>query len=45
MTLAHSVVALSVDQRISFAVGGLALAILIGMLVALVAFGRGREHS
>jgi hypothetical protein len=39
------VVALAVDQRISFAIGGLALAILIGMLVALVAFGGGREHS
>jgi hypothetical protein len=47
MILAQSVavVALEVDQRISFAIGGLALFILLGMLAALAAFGGGREHS
>jgi uncharacterized protein (DUF2062 family) len=28
-----------------YAVGGIALAILLALLVALVAFGGGREHS
>jgi hypothetical protein len=28
-----------------YAVGGLALAILLGLLLALIAFGGGREHS
>ncbi len=28
-----------------YAVGGLALLILLGMLVALLSFGKGREHS
>jgi hypothetical protein len=47
MILAQSVavVALEVDQRISFAVGALALFILLGLLAALAAFGGGREHS
>jgi len=47
MILAHSaaVVALNVDQRISFGIGALALFILLGMLAALAAFGGGREHS
>jgi hypothetical protein len=47
MILAHSaaVAAFEVDQRISFAVGGTALLILLGLLVALAAFGGGREHS
>jgi hypothetical protein len=47
MILAQSaaVVAFELDQRISFAIGGLALFILLGMLAALVAFGGGREHS
>jgi hypothetical protein len=46
MSFAQSaVVALSVDQRISFAIGALALAILLGLMAALVAFGGGREHS
>jgi hypothetical protein len=46
MTLAQSaVVVLAVDQRISFAVGAVALAILLGLMGALVAFGGGREHS
>ena len=47
MILAQSVavVALEVDQKVSFAVGGLALFILLGMLAALAAFGGGREHS
>jgi hypothetical protein len=40
-----AVVALEVDQRVSFAVGGSALLILLGLLGALVAFGGGREHS
>jgi hypothetical protein len=40
-----AVVAFSVDQRISFGIGALALSILLGMLVALAAFGGGREHS
>jgi hypothetical protein len=37
--------ALAADQRISFAIGGLALLILVGLLGALIAFGGGREHS
>jgi hypothetical protein len=47
MILASSVgvLAQSVDQRISFAIGGASLFILIGLLVALAAFGGGREHS
>jgi len=47
MNLAQSlaVVALEVDQKDSFAVGGSALLILLGLLGALVAFGGGREHS
>jgi hypothetical protein len=47
MILAQSlaVVAFEVDQRVSWAVGGTALLILLGLLVALVAFGGGREHS
>ena len=39
------IVAMAADQRISFAIGGLALFILLGMLAALAAFGGGREHS
>jgi len=34
-----------VDQKISFGVGGLALGILLFLMIALVAFGGGREHS
>jgi hypothetical protein len=47
MIIAQSlaVAALEVDQRVSFAVGGSALLILLGLLGALVAFGGGREHS
>ena len=47
MILAQSlaVAAFEVDQRVSFAVGGSALLILLGLLGALVAFGGGREHS
>jgi hypothetical protein len=47
MTFAQTaaVVAFHVDQRISFAIGGTALLILLGLLAALVAFGGGREHS
>jgi hypothetical protein len=43
--MTHSVVALAADERISFAIGGVTLLILLGLLVALVAFGGGREHS
>ena len=45
MILAQSLTALAVDQRISFAVGGTALFILLALLVGLAAFGGGREHS
>jgi len=46
MTFAQiAVVANTVDQRISFGIGGLALLILLALLGALVAFGGGREHS
>jgi hypothetical protein len=46
MILAQSaVVALEVDQRLSFAIGGVTLLILLGLMAALVAFGGGREHS
>ena len=47
MILAQSVavVALHVDQKLSFGIGGAALLILLGLLGALVAFGGGREHS
>ena len=34
-----------VNHALSWGIGGLALAILLGLLVALVAFGGGREHS
>ena len=40
-----AVVAFELDQRISFAIGGGALLVLLGLLGALVAFGGGREHS
>ena len=40
-----AVVAQEVDQRVSFAIGGTALLILLALLVALIAFGGGREHS
>jgi hypothetical protein len=39
------IVAMAADERISFAVGGGALLLLLGLLGALVAFGGGREHS
>jgi hypothetical protein len=39
------IVAMAADQRISFAVGGATLLILLALLAALVAFGGGREHS
>jgi hypothetical protein len=46
MILAQSaVVALAADERISYAVGGTALLILLALMAALVAFGGGREHS
>ena len=34
-----------VDQRMSFAVGGLVLAALLTMLLILIAIGGGREHT
>ena len=34
-----------VNYGLSFGIGAIALGILIGMMVALVAFGGGREHS
>jgi hypothetical protein len=34
-----------VDQLLSFGIGGLALAILVGMLLVLITIGGGREHS
>ena len=40
-----AVLASEVDQRLSFAIGGLALLILLGLMAALIAFGGGREHS
>jgi hypothetical protein len=39
------IVAMAADERISFAVGGGVLLLLLGLLVALAAFGGGREHS
>jgi hypothetical protein len=40
-----AVVAFAADMRISFAIGGTALLVLLGLLGALIAFGGGREHS
>ena len=34
-----------VNQALSWGIGGLALAILFGLMFALIAFGGGREHS
>jgi hypothetical protein len=34
-----------VDQLLSFGIGGLALALLLGLLVTMIAIGGGREHS
>ncbi|HRD63493.1 MAG TPA: hypothetical protein PLZ93_13715 [Nocardioides sp.] len=34
-----------VDVALSLAIGGAVLAILLALMVALVAFGGGREHS
>ena len=34
-----------VDQLLSWGIGALSLAILLGMLVVLIAIGGGREHS
>ena len=34
-----------VNQAISWGIGGLTLAILFGLMFALIAFGGGREHS
>ncbi|HEX5088943.1 MAG TPA: hypothetical protein VFV89_14140 [Nocardioides sp.] len=39
------IVAMAADERISFAVGGGVLLLLFGLLIALAAFGGGREHS
>jgi hypothetical protein len=46
MILASIIVAAAeVDQRLSFAIGGATLLILLALMAALVAFGGGREHS
>jgi hypothetical protein len=47
MSLAQTVAvtALEVDQKLSWGIGALSLAILLGLLVGLIAFGGGREHS
>jgi hypothetical protein len=34
-----------VNQALSWGIGGIALAILMALIGALVAFGGGREHS
>lgn len=34
-----------VDQALSWGIGALVLAILFGLIFALIAFGAGREHS
>jgi hypothetical protein len=34
-----------VSKGLAYGIGGLALAILVGLLLALLAFGGGREHS
>ena len=34
-----------VNQALSWGIGALALAILLGMLLTLIAIGGGREHS
>jgi hypothetical protein len=34
-----------VNQAISWGIGGLTIAILFGLMIALIAFGGGREHS
>ena len=33
------------NQALSWGIGGMALAILFGLMFALIAFGGGREHS
>jgi hypothetical protein len=34
-----------VNQALSWGIGGLSLGILLALLIALAAFGGGREHS
>ena len=34
-----------VNQTLSWGIGALTLAILFGLMIALIAFGGGREHS
>ena len=34
-----------INHALSWGIGGLTLALLLGMLLALLAFGGGREHS
>ena len=34
-----------VDQRLSFGIGAIALLILLGLMVGLIVFGGGRDHS
>jgi hypothetical protein len=47
MFLAQSAVvaAEEVNHALSWAIGAVALLILLGLMAALVAFGGGREHS
>jgi hypothetical protein len=46
MTIADIVVlSEDVSHRLSFAIGGGALLLLLGLAAALIAFGAGREHS
>ena len=42
---ALALVADEVNYAKSFGIGGLALAILVGLMIALIAFGGGRDHS
>jgi len=44
MTFAQ-IVAMEADQKVSFAVGGAVLLVLLALIGALVVFGGGREHS
>jgi hypothetical protein len=43
--MSHSVVVLGGIEPISWLIGGTTLLILVSLMVALVVFGGGREHS
>ncbi|MXG91008.1 hypothetical protein [Nocardioides flavescens] len=46
MILAQMVTASEeVSHRLSYGIGAIALVILLGLMIALIAFGGGREHS